>query len=126
MNDPQQNPIKMVDHIFSANVAVYREDNHAVLQTFFKGLASGLYQDGTRHQLHLDLSDHKIIYRNTSNDDACNALDANLILVTENKHHARLLNQQAIAKIKDADIYSWGFNGWLVGLEGKITGILNN
>lgn len=120
MKNTQQESTKMVVHIFSANVAVYREDNHAVLKGFFKGLASGDYQDGTRHCLYIDLSDHKITYSNVPNLDAPTDIHNGLLLIAENKHHKKLLNKKEVVKIKDDDIYNWGFGGWLDGMENKI------
>lgn len=118
---------EMVIHIFSANVAVFREDNQKLLIEFFKGLVSGAYYDGTSYRLYLDLIDHKIIEDNAVNP--CSRVrqsDPNLVLITEVKGYDKNLNQKRYKPLSDDDISNWGYQGWLEGIEHKITNIIND
>lgn len=114
---------KIVTHIFSANVAVFREDNQQVLKHFFRGLASGAYHDCTSHSLHLDLSDHTIIKDSVAepNSRVRNG-DPTLVLITEVKSKKKNTD---ISRIKEDDIEEWGYNGWLEGIEHKVMNIIN-
>lgn len=125
MNDKTNEPVmSTINHIFSANVAVFREDNQKTLIEFFKGLVSGAYRDGNTYSLYLDLADHKIITDNAlvPNQRVRNG-DPSLALITQTKS-AKKSNDYT--PIKDDDIGEWGYNGWLEGIEHKIMGIINN
>lgn len=120
-------PTEMVIHIFSANVAVFREDNQKLLINFFKGLISSAYHDGTSYRLYLDLIDHKIFEDNVINPcPRARQSDPNLVLITEVKGYDKNLNQKRYNLLSDDDIFDWGYQGWLEGIEHKIMTIIND
>ena len=125
MNDKTNEPVmSTVNHIFSANVAVFRDDNQKTLIEFFKGLVSGAYRDCKTYSLYLDLADHTIIADNASApSQRVRNGDPALVLITQTKS-AKKSNDYT--PIKDDDIGEWGYNGWIEGIEHKIMGIINN
>lgn len=124
---PTTPPEKLVTHIFSANAAVFREDNQNKLLNFFKGLISGAYYDGTTYSLYLDLKTHDVIENNVLMPSQRVIEGApDLVLITKVQGYDKDIAKKRYNPNHELVPDEWGYYGWLEGIEHKIMTIIEN
>lgn len=96
------------------------EDNQSVLQTFFVGIASCDYYDGTSHQLYLDTDDYTLrIHQEASDQSWLQRDDGSLIRICQVSGYA---DTPADERYTDdgCDLNDYGYADWLDMIEAKI------
>lgn len=100
------------------------ETNHDVLVEFFEGQASGQYYDGTSYQLYLDLNNGEIFENHEPSDNSwLQREDGSLAKLESISGYIDLPEEELYTE--ECDIYDFGFQDWLDGLESTIDGILS-
>lgn len=95
--------------------------NSAVLQTFFRGLASCDYYDGRTYQLYLDSRDGSLSERvEASNQSFVHRDDGSLLLVLAVNGYADTPDDERYSDERGDNIMDYGYAEWLDEVEDRI------
>ncbi len=102
------------------------EENAAILESFFAGVASCDYYDGTSHQLYLDLDDMTLFENQEASDQSwLQRDDGSLVQILSVSGYADTPKEERYNAERGDDIRDYGYSEWLEHVEQKIDEVIS-
>ncbi len=99
--------------------------NAAVLESFFAGVASCDYYDGTCYQLYLDLDDMTLFENQEASDQSwLQRDDGSLVQILRVSGYADTPQEERYNAQRGDDIRDFGYSEWLEFVSDKISGAI--
>ena len=107
----------------SAADIIDTDANQSTLVTFFTGIASCDYYDGTSYQLYLDLDDNTLSINQEASDQSWLHRDnGSLVMLTKVSGYSDTPEDERYTD--ECDLNDYGYGEWIDMIEQKITEII--